>query len=92
MRARSAGLLAALGVLAVAGGWYFGTQTTPSEQTSVAGGKANVLIVGGSDILPSPGTIDTMQKEFTANCPGCTTTVAGRMRRVTSSLTGSDLV
>ena len=40
-----------------------------------SGGKANVLIVGGSDILPSPGTIDTMEKEFTANCPGCTTTV-----------------
>lgn len=40
-----------------------------------SGGKANVLIVGGSDILPSPGTIKTMQDEFAANCPGCATTV-----------------
>ncbi len=40
-----------------------------------SGGNANVLIVGGSDILPSPGTIDTMTKEFSANCPKCTTTV-----------------
>ena len=40
-----------------------------------SGGKANVLIVGGSDILPSPGTIKTMQDEFAANCPDCSTTV-----------------
>ncbi len=40
-----------------------------------SGDKANVLIVGGSDILPSPGTIDTMTKEFTAECPKCTTKV-----------------
>jgi hypothetical protein len=39
MRARAVGLLAALGVVAVAGGWYFGTRTTPTERTSVAGGK-----------------------------------------------------
>lgn len=39
MRARSVGLLVGLGVLAVAGGWYFGTATTPSERTTVAGGK-----------------------------------------------------
>ena len=32
------GLLVALGVVAVAGGWYFGTQETPSERTTVAGG------------------------------------------------------
>ncbi len=38
-------------------------------------GSANVLIVGGSDILPSPGTIDAMKTEFTAYCPGCKTTV-----------------
>jgi ribose transport system substrate-binding protein len=40
-----------------------------------SGGTANVLIVGGTDILPSPGTIKAMQDEFAANCPGCTTTV-----------------
>lgn len=40
-----------------------------------SGGKADVLIVGGSDVVPSPGTIDTMTKEFKDHCPGCTTTV-----------------
>jgi ribose transport system substrate-binding protein len=40
-----------------------------------SGGQADVLIVGGTDILPSPGTIKAMQDEFAANCPGCTTTV-----------------
>jgi hypothetical protein len=39
MRARFAGLLVALGVVALAGGWYFGTATTQSEQTQVAGKK-----------------------------------------------------
>lgn len=43
--------------------------------TKDSGGTANVLIVGGTDILPSPGTITAMQDEFAANCPGCTTTV-----------------
>ena len=38
MRAPAAGLLAGLGVLAIAGGWYFGARTTPSEQTAVPGG------------------------------------------------------
>ena len=38
-------------------------------------GTANTLIVGGSDILPSPATIDTMTKEFDENCSGCTYTV-----------------
>ena len=38
-------------------------------------GKANTLIVGGSDILPSPGTIETMEGEFKANCPDCKSTV-----------------
>jgi hypothetical protein len=39
MRARTLTLLLALGIVAVAGGWYFGTATTPGEQTTVAGGK-----------------------------------------------------
>jgi ribose transport system substrate-binding protein len=34
-------------------------------------GTANTLIVGGSDILPSPGTIEAMQKQFDAQCSGC---------------------
>lgn len=40
-----------------------------------SGGTANTLIVGGSDILPSPGTIDTMTKQFDANCSACEYTV-----------------
>jgi Domain of unknown function (DUF4340) len=39
MRARTVGILLALGVLAVAAGWYFGTRTVPGEQTTVASGK-----------------------------------------------------
>ncbi len=39
MRARSVGVLVALGALALAGGWYFGAATTPAEQTAVAGGQ-----------------------------------------------------
>jgi hypothetical protein len=39
MRARTVSLLVALGIVAVGGGWYFGTATTPGEQTTVAGGK-----------------------------------------------------
>lgn len=34
-------------------------------------GKANVLVIGGADILPSPGTIDTVKKEFGDQCPKC---------------------
>jgi ribose transport system substrate-binding protein len=37
-------------------------------------GTANVLLVGGSDVLPSPGTVDAMNAEFEAECSGCTTT------------------
>ncbi|MHB1166403.1 MAG: sugar ABC transporter substrate-binding protein [Candidatus Nanopelagicales bacterium] len=40
-----------------------------------SGGTANTLIVGGSDILPSPATIDTMTKEFDENCAACEYTV-----------------
>lgn len=38
MRGPGVGLLVALGVVAVAGGWYFGTRETPSERTTVASG------------------------------------------------------
>jgi hypothetical protein len=39
MRVRSVGTLVALGVVALFCGWYFGTRTTPGEQTTIAGGK-----------------------------------------------------
>lgn len=39
-----------------------------------SGAQANVLLVGGSDVLPSPGTVDAMKAEFSAECPDCTTT------------------
>jgi hypothetical protein len=39
MRARTVGLLVALGVIVLAGGWYFGTATTPGERTAVAAGS-----------------------------------------------------
>jgi ribose transport system substrate-binding protein len=41
-----------------------------------SGGKANVLVIGGADILPSPGTVDTVKKEIEGNCPDCKVTVA----------------
>jgi ribose transport system substrate-binding protein len=41
-----------------------------------SGGKANTLVIGGADILPSPGTVDTVKKEFQDNCPDCKVTVA----------------
>jgi ribose transport system substrate-binding protein len=40
-----------------------------------SGGKANVLVIGGADILPSPGTVDTVKQEFADNCPDCKVTV-----------------
>jgi ribose transport system substrate-binding protein len=39
-----------------------------------SGGKANVLVIGGADILPSPGTVDTVKQEFEDNCPDCKVT------------------
>jgi hypothetical protein len=39
MRPRSLGILVALGVLVLAGGWYFGTATTPVEQAGIDAGK-----------------------------------------------------
>ncbi len=38
MRASSIAALCVLGVVALAGGWYFGTAREPPEQTSIAGG------------------------------------------------------
>jgi Domain of unknown function (DUF4340) len=39
MKSRTLILLVVLGILAVAGGWYFGTAEQPTEQTVYAGGK-----------------------------------------------------
>ncbi|WP_428488535.1 DUF4340 domain-containing protein [Rhodopila sp.] len=39
MRPRGVATLAALGLVAVLGGWYFGTRTTPDEQTTIARGQ-----------------------------------------------------
>ncbi|HQT78764.1 MAG TPA: DUF4340 domain-containing protein [Rhodopila sp.] len=39
MRARTVGILLACGVIALAGGWYFGTATTPTDRETVQGGK-----------------------------------------------------
>ncbi len=39
MRSRTVLILLALGIIAIGGGWYFGTATTPREQTFVASGK-----------------------------------------------------
>ena len=37
--------------------------------------NANVLLIGGADVLPSPATLDTISKEFAAECPSCKVTV-----------------
>lgn len=61
-----------------------GLVTAPFYEAGVAaadwiiedsGASAKVLIVGGSDILPSPGTIKAMQDEFAAECDDCETKV-----------------
>jgi ribose transport system substrate-binding protein len=38
-------------------------------------GNANVLLIGGADVLPSPATLDTISKEFADQCPACKVTV-----------------
>lgn len=61
-----------------------GLVTAPFYEAGVAaadwiiedsGASANVLLVGGSDILPSPGTIEAMEEEFAAQCDDCETSV-----------------
>jgi ribose transport system substrate-binding protein len=36
-----------------------------------SGGKANTLVIGAGDILPSPATVQVVKKEFADQCPGC---------------------
>jgi ribose transport system substrate-binding protein len=38
-------------------------------------GNANVLLIGGADVLPSPATLDTIKQEFTDQCPACKVTI-----------------
>jgi hypothetical protein len=56
MRARTVGILLALAVVAVAGGWYFGTRTTPGEQTTVADGT--LMFPDLTSRLPSVSRIE----------------------------------
>jgi ribose transport system substrate-binding protein len=36
-----------------------------------SGGKANTLVIGAGDILPSPATVQVVKQEFADQCPGC---------------------
>ena len=40
-----------------------------------SGGKANVLVIGGADVLPSPATLKVVTDELAAQCPGCKSSV-----------------
>jgi ribose transport system substrate-binding protein len=40
-----------------------------------SGGKANVLVIGGADVLPSPATVKVVTDEIAAQCSGCKTSV-----------------
>ena len=40
-----------------------------------SGGKANVLFIGLSDVLPTPGIVKAFQDEFAKNCADCKVTV-----------------
>jgi hypothetical protein len=61
MRARLIVVLAVCGVGAVAGGWYFGTATTPSEQTSVP--AAGLMFPGLAPKLASVSKIDISHQD-----------------------------
>jgi len=50
MRVRTVGLLVALAVVAIAGGWYFGTATAPGERTTVA--RGTLMFPGLTPELP----------------------------------------
>jgi ribose transport system substrate-binding protein len=40
-----------------------------------SGGKANVLVIGGADVLPSPATVKVVTDEIASACSGCKSTV-----------------
>jgi ABC-type sugar transport system, periplasmic component len=40
-----------------------------------SGGRANVLVIGGADVLPSPATVQTVTNEFKTACSDCKTSV-----------------
>ena len=56
MRATSLTVLLALGLAAVAAGWYFGIATQPAEQTAVAGGQ--LMFPGLAKNLQSAAKVD----------------------------------
>ncbi|HEX4365671.1 MAG TPA: DUF4340 domain-containing protein [Rhodopila sp.] len=56
MRVRTVGLLVALAVIAIVGGWYFGSATMPGEQTTVARGK--LMFPGLTPELPQVARIE----------------------------------
>jgi hypothetical protein len=60
MRAGHVGILVAVAVVVVAGGWYFGTRTTPDEQTAVAGGT--LMFPGLAPKLPNVVRIEITNK------------------------------
>ena len=60
MRVRTVGLLVVLAVVAIAGGWYFGTATTPDEQTTVARGA--LMFPGLTPKLPQVARIEIMHQ------------------------------
>ena len=56
MRVRTVGLLVVLAVIAIAGGWYFGSATTPGEQTTVASGA--LMFPGLTPKLPQVARVE----------------------------------
>jgi hypothetical protein len=60
MRTRTLAALVVVGALAVAGGWYFGTAETPSEQQSINGGK--LMFPGLAPQLQQAAKIEVMHQ------------------------------
>ncbi|HEY4173644.1 MAG TPA: DUF4340 domain-containing protein [Rhodopila sp.] len=64
MRVRTVGLLVVLAVVAIAGGWYFGSATMPGEQTTVASGA--LMFPGLTSKLPQVARVEiTHQRKQT---------------------------
>ncbi|HEX2941971.1 MAG TPA: hypothetical protein VHO91_13060, partial [Rhodopila sp.] len=60
MKPRTVGILAACGVIALAGGWYFGAATTPPEQQTVQSGK--LAFPGLAAMLPNAAKIEIVHQ------------------------------